>query len=118
MIHFLLLLVCILTIEIFIRLNFLSFLDSIFKVSKKVTHVIAQNKISDHWKERIIPAYALRIMKYSIQILMILLLVIFIFIVAGLFVDNFLALAISLNGVIESIVFAFGYTIIRKLLIK
>ena len=61
MIHFILLLVCILSVEVFIRLNFLSHLDSILKLTK-VTYVIPRNNISDHWKEKVIPAYAL---KYS-----------------------------------------------------
>ena len=118
MIHFLLLLVCILAVEIFIRLNFLSLLDSILKVTKKVTYVIPQNNISDHWKERVIPAYALRIMKYSLQIIMILLLILSLFLIADFFFNDFLALTLSLTGIVESIVFAFGYVYLRKLLIK
>tara|TARA_B100000929_G_C15204698_1_gene317047 strand:- start:139 stop:495 length:357 start_codon:yes stop_codon:yes gene_type:complete len=118
MIHFLLLLVCILSVEIFIRLNFVSILDSILKVTKKVTHVIPQNNISDHWKEKVVPAYALRIMKYSLHILMILLLILSFFIVVDLLFNDFLALTLSLIGIIESIVFAFGYVYVRKLFIK
>jgi len=118
MIHFLLLLVCIASVEIFIRLNFLSILDSMLKVTKKVTYAIPQNNISDHWKEKVIPAYALRIMKYSLQILLILLLILSLFLIADFFINNFLALTLSLIGIIESIVFAFGYVYLRKLLIK
>ena len=118
MIHFLLLLVCIISVEFFIRLNFLSHLDSILKVTKKVTYVIPQNNISDHWKEKVIPAYALRIMKYSIQILLILLLILSLFFVADYFFNDFLALTLSFFGIIESMVFAFGYVYLRKSLIK
>ena len=118
MIHFLLLLVCILSVEIFIRLNFLSLLDSMLKVTKKVTYVIPQNNISDHWKEKVVPAYALRIMKHSLQILLILLLILSLFLIADFFINNFLALTLSLFGIIESIVFAFGYVYLRKSFIK
>ena len=118
MIHFLLLLVCILSVEVFIRFNFLSLLDSMLKVTKKVTYVISQDKISDHWKEKVVPAYALRIMKYSLHILMILLLILSFFIVVDLLFNDFLALTLSLIGIIESIVFAFGYVYVRKLFIK
>ena len=118
MIHFLLSLVCILSVEVFIRLNFLSHLDSILKVTKKVTHVIPQSNISDHWKEKVIPTYALRIMKYSLQILMILLLILSFFFIVDLFYNNFLVFTISLIGIIESMVFAFGYVFLRKLFIK
>ena len=118
MIHFLLLLVCILSVEIFIRLNFLSLLDSILKVTKKVTYVIPQNNISDHWKEKVVLAYALKIMKYSLQILLILLLIISLFLIADFFFNDFLAFTFSLIGIIESMVFAFGYVYLRKSLIK
>ena len=118
MIHFLLLLVCILSVEIFIRLNFLSLLDSILKVTKKVTYVIPKNNISDHWKEKVIPAYALRMMKYSLRILLILLLIISLFFIADYFFNDFLAFTFSLIGIIESMVFAFGYVYLRKLFIK
>ena len=118
MIHLLLLLVCVLSVEVFIRLNFLLHLDSILKVVKKVTYVIPQNNISDHWKEKIIPAYALRIMKYSLQILLILLLIISLFFITDFFNHNFLVFTLSLIGIIESMVFAFGYIYLRKLFIK
>jgi len=118
MIHFLLLLVCVLSVEIFIRLNFLSILDSILKVTKKATYVIPQDKISDHLKEKVIPAYALRIMKYSLHILMILLLILCLFLIADFFFNGFLVLTVSLVGIIESLVFAFVYAYLRKALIK
>jgi hypothetical protein len=118
MIHLLLSLVCILSVEVFIRLNFLSHLDSILKVTKRVTYIIPNNNISDHWKEKVIPAYALRIMKYSLQILVILLLIMSLFFIPNYFFNDFLAFIFSLIGIIESMVFAFGYVYLRKPLIK
>ena len=118
MIHLILLLVCILSVEVFIRLNFLSYLDSILKVTKRVTYVIPNNNISDHWKEKVIPAYALRIMKYSLLILLILLLIISLFFIADYFFNDFLAFTFSLIGIMESMVFAFGYVYLRKSFIK
>ena len=118
MIHLLLSLICILSVEVFIRLNFLSYLDSILKVTKKVTFVIPKSNISDHWKEKVIPAYALSIMKYSLQILLILLLIMTLFFIANYFLNDFLAFTLSLTGIIESMVFAFGYVYLRKLFIK
>ena len=118
MIHLLLSLVCIVSVEVFIRLNFLSLLDSMLKVIKKVTYVIPQNNISDNWKEKVIPAYALKIMKYSLQILLILLLIMSLFFIADYFFNDFLAFTFSLVGIIESMVFAFGYVYLRKAFIK
>ena len=116
--HLLLSLVCILSVEVFIRLNFLSYLDSILKVTKRVTYLIPNNNISDNWKEKVIPAYALKIMKYSLQILLILLLIISLFFIADFFLNDFLAFTFSLIGIIESMVFAFVYVYLRKSLIK
>jgi hypothetical protein len=118
MIHFLLLLVCISSFEVFIRLNFLSHLDSILKVTKKITYVIPKNSISDHWKEKVIPAYALGIMKHSLHILLILLLIMSLFFITDLFDNNFIAFTLSLIGIIESMFFAFGYVYFRRLFIK
>ncbi len=118
MTHILLLLVCILSVEVFIRLNFLSYLDSILKVTKRVTYVIPKSNISDHWKEKVIPAYALRIMRYSLLILLILLLIMTLFFIADYFFDDFLAFTFSLTGIIESMFFAFGYVYLRKVFIK
>ena len=118
MIHLILLLVCITSVEVFIRLNFLARLDSILKVAKKVTYVILKGSISDHWKEKVIPAYALRMMKYSLQILIILLLILSLFYVADYFFNGFLLITLSFFGIIESTVFAFGYAYLRKSIIK
>jgi len=57
-------------------------------------------------------------MKYSLQILVILLLILFFFITAELLINDFLALTLSLIGIIESMAFAFGYIYFRKLFIK
>ena len=110
MIHFFLLLVCVLSVEVFIQFHFLFVLESILGVIRKITHVIPQ--------EKVIPAYALRMMKYSLQILLILLLILSLFFVADYFFNGFLALTLSLFGIIESMVFAFGYAYLRKSLIK
>ena len=116
--HLLLSLICILSVEVFIRLNFLSYLDSILKVTKRVAYIIPKSNISDNWKEKVIPAYALRIMKYSLQILLILLIIISLFLIADFFFNDFLVFTFSWIGIIESMVFAFGYVYLRKLFIK
>ena len=116
--HLLMLLVCIVSVEVFIRFKFLSLLDSILKVTRKVIHVIPEDNISDHWKEKVIPAYALRIVKYSLQILLILFLILSFFFIADFFLDVFLMFALSLIGIIESMVFALGYLYLRRVFKK
>ena len=114
MFHLLIFLVCILSIEIFIRLKFLYLLDSFRKVAIKVTGVINAGNISDHWKEKVIPKYALTIMKRSIQMLLILLLIISLFFIVDYIKSDFIKFSLSLVGLIDSICFAFGYVYLRK----
>lgn len=116
--HFALLLGCILSVEVFIRFNFLSLIDSIFRITKKVNHVISNKSISDHWKELVIPKYALKIMKFSLQILGILLGIFGFFITFDFILDDFLVFIFSLVGIAESLIFAFGYAYTRKLVVK
>ena len=118
MFHFLILLVCILSIEIFIRLKFLYFLDLLCKVAIKVIHVIPASNISDHWKERVISKYALIILKCSIQMLLVLLLIISLFFIVDYIKNDFLKFSLSLVGIINSICFAFGYLYLRKFFAK
>ena len=118
MFHILILLVCILSIEIFIRLKFLYLLDLLCKVSIKVIRVIPTGNISDHWKERVIPKYALIIMKYSIQMLLTLLLILSLFFIVDYFINDFIKFSLSSVGIIDSVVFAFGYVYLRKYFAK
>ena len=114
MFHLLIFLVCILSIEIFIRLKFLYLLDSLCEVAIKVTRVIPAGNISDHWKERVIPKYAFIIMKRSIQMLLILFLIISLFFVVDYIKNDFIKFSLSLVGITDSICFAFGYVFLRK----
>ena len=116
--HLVLLLVCILSVEVFILCNFLSVLDAILKVTKKVVYIIPNQNISDHWKEKVVTAYALKIMKFSLQILLILLLILSFFIFADYLLKGFLAFTLSFIGIMESMVFAFGYVYLRRVLNK
>ena len=115
MIHFLLLMICIFSVEIFNRLNFFLNLDSITKLTKKASYIILNENISDHWKEKTIPAYAFKIMKHSLQIILILSLVLSLFLIPSFFFNNFVNYIFSLIGILESMVFVFGYVWLRKL---
>lgn len=114
MFHLLILLVCILSIEIFIRLKFLHLLDSLCKVAIKVIRVIPAGNISDHWKERVVPKYALIIMKRSIQMLLIVLLIVSLFFILDYIKNDFIKFSLSLVGIVDSICFAFGYLYLRR----
>ena len=116
--HLILFVICLLFVEIFIRSNYISLIKSLVEVSKKAINIISNKNISDHWKESIIPKYSLQMMKYSMQMLLILFLIIFIFVVADNLFSGFLAFTFSWNGIIESILLAFSYAYIRKLIFR
>ena len=116
--HLILFVICLLSVEILIRSNYISLINSLFEVSKKAISIIYSKNISDHWKENIIPIYSIQMMKVSLQMLLIFILIIFIFIIADNFFSGFLNLIISWNGIIETILFTFGYAYMRKLILK
>ena len=116
--HVNLFVICVFSVEIFIRSNYLSLINSTIKVSKKAISIILNKNISDHWKEHIIPKYSLQMMKYSMQMLLIIFLIIFIFVIADNLFSGFLAFIFSWNGIIESILLAFSYAYIRKLIFR
>jgi len=116
--HLILFVICVLSVEIFIRSNYISLINSLVAVSKKAIHIISNNNISDHWKENIIPKYSIQMMKVSLQMLLIFLLIIFIFVMADNILSGFLEFTFSWNGIIESILLAFSYVYIRKLIFR
>jgi hypothetical protein len=56
----------ILASEAMLRLPLIRTAKGLAVVSQKSMHVLASKKISDHWKERILPAYSLRMAKNSV----------------------------------------------------
>lgn len=109
-----LLFICITTIEIFIFFKLMLHINSIIKAIKKVSHLFIRNNISDHWREKAIPIYALVIMRDSSKIIMILLVILSLFFITDIFLNEFLSFAISIYGVIESTIVVFIYTYFRK----
>ena len=118
MLHALLFLGCVISTEVFLNLNFLNHLKKIISLTKKVLLVMSKKEISDHWKERVIPTYALQLMKYSLTVLLILLMIIAVFLGISLFELNFIVYIFSLIGILESIIFVFLYLKIRSFLFK
>ncbi len=116
--HIILLVVCLLSVEIFIRSNYIFLLKSTIKLSKKATSTILNKNISDHWKENIIPKYSFQMMKYSLQMLLIIFFIMFIFVITDNLYSGILIFTLSWNGIIESILIAFIYAYIRKQIVK
>ena len=115
--HLILLVLCVLSIEIFIRSNYIFLINSLIKVSKKAIYIILNKNISDHWKENIIIKYSLQMIENALQMLLIIFLIFFIFVIADKLFSGILAFTFSLHGIIEFILVAFSYAYIRKLIL-
>lgn len=87
-------------------------------VSKKALNIITNKNISDHWKEKIITKYSIIMMKDSLQILLIFLSIIFVLILADNIFGGFLSFIFSINQIVESILLAFSYAYLRRLIVK
>ncbi len=116
--HLILFFACFISIEIFFRFNFLQSITLIIIIAKKVFYILPNQKISDHWKELVIPSYAFSMIKYSLTILLILLCIISLFLITDIFLNGFINFSLSLKGIIESIIFASIYVWLRRLIIK
>ena len=104
---------CVLSIELFLRLKFMSYVNSIARNSNKVFYVIISSNISDHWKEKMIPIYAFILLKNSLSILGILLLIILVFSAFIFLSSKFPKLILSVTGIALSIVISFTYLKLR-----
>jgi hypothetical protein len=113
LVHLYLVSACILSIELFLRLNVFFYIKSISRNGKKVFHIILTPKISDHWKERTVPTYAFILLKDSLSILGILFLIGFVFFGLTVLSNKLLAFTLSVLGFIESIVIVFLYSRLR-----
>jgi len=116
--HLILFSLCILSVEIIFRSHFLTILDSFFIVTKKVIAILSSENISDHWKEKAIPAYALRLIVFSLKTFLIFFCIISLFFIANYFLNDFFIFILSLSGIAESIFFTVAYIIFRKLILN
>ena len=109
---------CVISIELLIRLNLMSYVNSIGRNLSKVFHVIMASNISDHWKEKMVPAYAYILLKNSLLILGILFLIILVFSVFVVLSSKILTLILSVAGIAMSIVISFTYLKLRVIFLN
>jgi hypothetical protein len=114
--YVLLILACFLNIEIFLKFKFTIYLKSLGMYIKKVFHIIISSDISDHWKEKMVPVYALIILKNSLILLGVLLLIIFTFSLFAVFSNNYFSIIFSISGLLTSILASYLYLMLRNFL--
>ena len=116
LVHLTLIICCMVSVELFVRSNIKLILSSLVAVFEKAIKVIKSDNISDCWKEKTIPIYAISMFKYSIKSFFIIILILTIFFLPSFLVDNFFYFSLSIFGIIESIVFCLAYFEIRKII--
>ncbi|MDH3588069.1 MAG: hypothetical protein OEQ74_01565 [Gammaproteobacteria bacterium] len=109
---------CVFFVEAFVRLRFLQRVGELNALLHKVARTIRSSRISDHWKERVIPRYAITLFLMSIKLFAILLTTMSAFfvaaIVSGLAGGEFGGLIVSFSGIIASTIIVFAYATLRK----
>ena len=113
--YFILLIFCVIAIEIFVRINTLNFIHNMHARFASFLKLVSSSNISDHWKERVIPKYALIIIINALKFLGVLCLIVVVFIGFHLLFDQF---SISIVGMVEMLVFSVIYIKIRAKLIR
>lgn len=107
-------------LNIFIHVDILSRSEKLTKIPLKVLRLIRSPRVSDHWKEKILPKYSLQLLSESLTILVLLLVSFSPFVVSSLFSNlidgQFFKLASSFKGIAASSVIAilFAMFLCRK----
>ena len=108
----------ILSCELFVRLPLLSTLNKLWQVFEKIWFTLGSRSISDHWKERVLPVYGLRIVSFSIQGFALLLLALLPFAVASMASKamnfKFIQLVTGVGGIAAITAIAWAYLAVRK----
>jgi hypothetical protein len=110
----LLLIANIISVEILLRIKFKSYLFLIIHHFSKTFLLFKSSKISDHWKEKILPQYAIIILRNSLLALGILSAIILLVLFLALLSNNFIGLLLSAKGLILSISILFFYSKFRQ----
>lgn len=114
--HLLLFLFCIIAALVFVYTDFINFSKSVANNYKKIIQVISSNNISDHWKEKVLPFYSIKLMIQSLKIFLLIFILVLLFWLFSLFDKNFLELSFSWTGLFESFLFIYILFKIKNLL--
>ncbi len=102
--------------EVFLRLPFSCCLRRIISNAAKAASVLRSRKISDEWKEKVLPAYALRIGTNSVLVFLFMLVAVSPFILSGFLLEEDIATTmLRLDVLIGITVLGIGYISVRRL---
>ena len=70
-VYFTSLVVCLCGVELLIRAPLFATIATLLEYARKSSRVIASKHISDHWKEKVLPAYSQKVFVSSLKLLVI-----------------------------------------------
>ncbi len=111
--HLVLVIFCVVAIEFFMRIDALAFVHNMVEKFASFAKLMSSNNISDHWKEKVIPSYALIIIINACKFLAVFFLIVGLFAGLGWIFDGFFQLSISMIGMLEMLLFSLLYLKIR-----
>jgi len=107
-----------LAVEAFFRLPLGTLVTTLQQLLNKITHTIGTPTISDHWKEKVLPAYAGQLFMLSIKLFVVICLAVSPFFVLGAITAYegvaFLSFLSTPAALTASTVLAIAYAIVRK----
>jgi hypothetical protein len=112
--YFILAVFCIVAIELFVRIDALVFVHKMYEKFSSFVKLMSSKNVSDHWKEKVIPSYALIIIINALKFLGVLLLIVALFTVLVLIFDGFFQFSISVAGIVEMLLISLLYLKIRQ----
>ena len=118
MIHLALFVLFVVTIEIAYRLRLLSHLSSVHGVLIKAGRVLGSSNISDHWKEKALLAYSVKLTTSCLRLCLVLGLVVACFFLGDLFYPGILAHLTTLRGIVASIFIGCVWMWVRTLFVS
>jgi hypothetical protein len=105
------------TVEVMLRLPLSSTVLRTRQLVKRVVHVVTSRKVSDHWKEIVVPTYALQLFRQTAHLAFLMVVVVSPFGLAcaatALAGIPLLELLLSMTGVLFSTVVALSYVWLR-----
>ncbi|MFW6106273.1 MAG: hypothetical protein ACOC5H_02785 [Desulfovermiculus sp.] len=108
---------CICAVELLLRAGLFATIRQMRAVYGKTVRTLTNKRISDHWKEKVLPAYAWMIFKGSVWLLLSLLLVFGPFLIAIFLAESFdlgfLSFVSSWTGIIGATCIAAAYGLVR-----
>jgi len=108
---------CAIFVELFSRVGVLGRSREVDRLLRKAVRVMASRRISDHWKESVLPRYARSMFASSVLMFASLIVALSPFAAAAVIADRigapFLELLASFEGIVGACVFAIAYARLR-----